>query len=688
MKISPPLVFTVAIGFVSLLEAQTPAPRGTPAPNWPFSPTGRTAGAAALNGSAAAPALSAAQLAAQAADHAKLLEGVKAIPRLGSPGPVVAYGPQAFPLAATADGKEALAAAGSLGKGRVVIFGHTGYLTPNEGDLGRLLANAARWCGGKDKPHVGVRGPKPSALADEGMSVESFQTPDEKSLARFDVVIMQAQDLTDPTVAEPLGKYVKKGGGWISGVTGWAFNQTSGGKDFATANLGNALLAEAGLAWTTATLTGGALEAPAEISPMLNAYTAIGALTPKLGAPAVDPKAVEQGMKTLQLALSSMPAASRPAFQRLLAPLLATAEKTAFPTPEKPLGVKDAAARGNVALAMSLARFLPAAEVKPNPAAESFPGRPPVSARAVSKTVSIDPTIPGWQSTGLYADAGAKISVKVPSECARGDYAVRIGCQTDSLESLEEWKRVPEITNSTRLTGPETLAANPFGGLIYIVVPDTAKQTAPFQVAIAGGIEAPLYVAGQTTDAQWEQMRQLAAPWAELACKGVILTVPIAVAREVKKPAELMQFWQSVVDAEDELSNFTKRRRPERIVPDVQISAGFMHSGYPIMVHLPQAKEMVTLEPGKWPGWGFYHELGHNHQQSAWTFDGTVEVTCNLFSLYVVQTVQKQPMTAGHGAVKPGVARQETRNVSARGRFLRYLEGRRLSCSRHLYPAH
>jgi hypothetical protein len=30
-----------------------------------------------------------------------------------------------------------------------------------------------------------------------------------------------------------------------------------------------------------------------------------------------------------------------------------------------------------------------------------------------------------------------------------------------------------------------------------------------------------------------------------------------------------------------------------------------------------------------------YHELGHNHQHPDWTFGGTVEVTCNLFTLYV-----------------------------------------------------
>jgi len=66
-------------------------------------------------------------------------------------------------------------------------------------------------------------------------------------------------------------------------------------------------------------------------------------------------------MKTLQLALASMPATGRPAFLRLIAPLLGTAEKTAFPTAEKPLSRNDAAARGSIALAASLAKFIPPA---------------------------------------------------------------------------------------------------------------------------------------------------------------------------------------------------------------------------------------------------------------------------------------------------------------------------------------
>lgn len=58
-----------------------------------------------------------------------------------------------------------------------------------------------------------------------------------------------------------------------------------------------------------------------------------------------------------------------------------------------------------------------------------------------------------------------------------------------------------------------------------------------------------------------------------------------------------------------------------------------MHSGYPIMTHLDAAPRMVNLAALRSVGeWGLFHELGHNHQADAWTFDGTVEVTCNLFS--------------------------------------------------------
>jgi hypothetical protein len=67
-----------------------------------------------------------------------------------------------------------------------------------------------------------------------------------------------------------------------------------------------------------------------------------------------------------------------------------------------------------------------------------------------------------------------------------------------------------------------------------------------------------------------------------------------------------------------------------------------MHSGYPIMTWL----DVATSKNGKLAAvldiehlttrgsWGHFHELGHNLQRGWWTFGGTGEVTCNLFSLH------------------------------------------------------
>jgi hypothetical protein len=66
-----------------------------------------------------------------------------------------------------------------------------------------------------------------------------------------------------------------------------------------------------------------------------------------------------------------------------------------------------------------------------------------------------------------------------------------------------------------------------------------------------------------------------------------------------------------------------------------------MHSGYPIMTGLDVIPAMVDLAKLKKVngGWGFYHEIGHNHQNPDWTFAGTTEVTVNLFTMHTLETV-------------------------------------------------
>jgi hypothetical protein len=269
---------------------------------------------------------------------------------------------------------------------------------------------------------------------------------------------------------------------------------------------------------------------------------------------------------------------------------------------------------------------------------------------------TIDTARPGWHSTGLYAAPGALLRVKVAKDAAVKGLRVRVGCHEDKLWHLDSWKRMPEITVSRPIDAPETRIANPFGGLVYVEVPD---KTPGFVLAITieGAQGAPNFVLGQTTAEQWAKQRMKPAPWAELDCGRVILTVPSSAIRELNDPEPLAKFWDRAVELQDELAGTQHlRKRPERIVADVQISAGYMHSGYPIMTHLQSATDAVNLARIQQNGWGHFHELGHNHQSSDWTFEGTGEVTCNIFTLCVMEKLCGRAPGQGHEEMVPAKA--------------------------------
>ena len=88
---------------------------------------------------------------------------------------------------------------------------------------------------------------------------------------------------------------------------------------------------------------------------------------------------------------------------------------------------------------------------------------------------------------------------------------------------------------------------------------------------------------------------------------------------------------------------------------DVQLCCGYMHSGYPIMIPWHCAKHLVnvqTIRAGNEDDvWGFFHEMGHNHQNYDWTFDGTTEVTVNFFTLNCMEKIcGKKPRETKMGA--------------------------------------
>ena len=357
----------------------------------------------------------------------------------------------------------------------------------------------------------------------------------------------------------------------------------------------------------------------------------------------------------------------------------------AFPTPDKPLTTEDGLARLITALEVRWMEDIPSEQTRAHPAAVAFPGIVPVDAERITHKIVIDTNAPGWHnfgiygnprspywhSTGLYAPPGEVVLVRLPKRMVNKGLCVRIGAHSDKLWRRRSWSRAPDICRRFPIEKRKTKAANAFGGLIYIETP-FGLEAGAIPVTISDAVKAPHYVLGKTDTKQWrETIRSYPAPWAELESRKVILTLPSKVIRTLEDPEELMKFWDRIMDGYAELlGRDTERRRVERFVSDVQISAGYMHSGYPLMTMLDITTTMVDKDRitsnGHHGVWGLFHEIGHNHQNRQWTFRGTTEVTVNLFSLYLMEKVCGL-ISEGHPSITKQARAKNTKKYLAEG---------------------
>jgi hypothetical protein len=614
-----------------------------------------------------------------AADRAALVAEVASISTAGVAGTVLAFGPEAFAVVAGGDGKQTflpVVAAARWEKGRIVAASHGGFLDPatSPGNA-RLLVNAARWVtAGAAKPKIAVY-KKDAVLAHlrgAGLAAEAVEGADwGERLSSFGGLVADAHAMKDQDVA-PLAKWVRAGGGLITAATGWGWQQLHGAKKLATDFPGNQLLVPAGLAWGAGTLdTTDGNKAFATGGPDLTLLNASHALT-ALATPGRRPDAVQAAQigATLTHTTRALPPDDKLILPRMQAMHTLPGAAT-FPRPDKPLGADENIARLALAHTVELMKRAPAEQLlRAHPAAEHFPGGVPKNApRLQNQPVVIDTGVPGWQSTGFYAAPGELIRVAVPPQLAGRELKVRIGCHKDALWHHDQWNRVPEITLTFPIAQAETRAANPFGGPIYLEMP--AKLSAgKATIAITGAVEAPRFILGVTTLADWRaRISKLPAPWAELETQKLIWSVPSARIRSLSDPEALLKFWDQVMDAQADLATIPRdRERPERIVADTQISVGYMHAGYPIMVPLDASTERaLTLRDLRGGSWGHFHELGHNHQEPEWTFDGTGEVTVNLFSLYCMETLCGKKPGEGHEAMEPDKVERKLRGYVGMG---------------------
>jgi hypothetical protein len=563
----------------------------------------------------------------QSGDLAELTNGVSKIAKPGVPGVVSAISPTAVSFVIGQDGKALVpvASAGRFGNGKVVAFGHGGFLESSsiqDGDTGKLVANVIRWCSARTSNlRVGFSEPRDESWI---RSLGFSTLPIKRSTLATDLKAVDVAIIPASFDSSTVENYVKTGGGLITAHTPWGWMQLNPGKDLASQMPMQSLLHKAGLSFSDGTAERVWPAKNLNESDRANAAKSLLALESD----------GQQASTTVLAALRSTTEAVD--FNRQVRKTVqGVSEKN--PTASTPLTAKDAAAR--LALAIrQLDREAGKPLPKVEPTAADFPGAVPDNASRIEVSMNLPVDRVQWVSTGLYAAPGEEI--RVASSMTLASVHLQIGCHSDTLWHLDRWTRHPQILARTELLPGKTRLTSPFGGLVYIVV-NKGHSLPDQKFTFENVVRSARYVHGKTTLADWQNQLKHNAPWAEIGSDRVIFSVPIEDARKVPDPIELMKLWDKSLDLYSELDGRPLPNRAERIVCDRQISAGYMHSGYPIMTWMDKSIEMslsvksLTTEGS----WGHWHELGHNHQKAEWTFGGTGEVTCNLYSLYLMEKI-------------------------------------------------
>ncbi len=566
----------------------------------------------------------------------ELLDGVDEIDIGGGaiPGDLVIVDEKtAFPLAeAEFNGSCVFDAVGAVhGDGRAVCIGHPGYL-----DSGFMLLDAARFVENSVKWTArGRKNPKIAVLHDPGvvehvkkLGFENVTGVENASdLAGFDVLVARGyHDGEVPAVLE----FIRNGGGLVCTSLGWGFMFYNKNADFANVYKDNKLFAELGflMGKSCAGRVNGAFPTACDDLPRgANVSDAI-ALTGMWDELTDDVR--RQAMVTLTVVIDSLPMDQRPDLHEKINAL------TAVPELER-LAI---AARKNAWQAD------PEKPIAADPLAAKYPGLVKPGTPKIEKTLTVDLSIPKWHSTGVYAVPGEPLTVKIDEASAKLGLGVRVGTTMDDLSDKDVWKRAPRVTCDVPLTKPETTVYNPFGGLVYIVVPEKLPAAGGvIEVGLSGGIMAPWFKLGRDTNEHFvREVAETGAPFAEIEGDEFIVSVETVCMSKVDDPKWVAEYWDTVLREDRELVGRTSRKYPERYCTDVQLSLGDLHNGYPLMGHRDPkgrdgAVEKETLAAGAM--WGVYHEIGHNHQQRCWTPACCGEVTVNLFSVLAIEKAAK-----------------------------------------------
>jgi len=590
----------------------------------------------------------------------QITQGIQKLKIDGAPGLLTVTGEKAFTILTDARGRSMVAGA-TYGKGRIAAITHGSWFDEKimaNHENNEFLGNLFSWtANSKESIKVLSRGINLKGSFN-GIQILQLKKVDQlpADLTPYDLILIdftnKGAETFNSDVIASLKEYVANGGGVICSALGWVYNNYGDGKkgkslekDF----VGNIFLKNFGMIFN-GDFTGNEIQLSKSIGNKNHPLLLIETVSDIVATKARISENELNNLLTSMLSYKNR----MPYNEKYL---------SKFETYYDSFGRRREISAGNPVLKTETGFLLtigmlnllyqsaPYDRISKLKDAANFPGEVGPSAASVEKDFQFDSSKLRWQSTGLYMPAGRPVSFTIASNHANL-VKLRVGAHSDILIPMDndyrkQLNRGPDISMTKVLNGGETLITSPYGGLIYFEKIGKPENTV-VNIRINGAAQAPYFKLGETNAREWrDKIRYYSGPWGEMAGNKIILTLPAATLKKVENPETILKYWDRVLSYYPQLLQEPPRDYEERFVTDVQPKVGYMHSGYPIMIRIDVSDFTagVAFNPVdrtdiyKVGSWGHFHELGHNCQKDAWTFEGTTEVTVNLFTLYAMEHV-------------------------------------------------
>ncbi|XP_069853483.1 TRPM8 channel-associated factor 3-like [Dipodomys merriami] len=597
-----------------------------------------------------------------AEDQKQLLEGISEldIRAGGIPSLLLVHGELAFPLGLDSSSGCFLAAS-HYGRGRVVVGGHENLILSHK--MHPFVINALHWLVGTKKGKIGLDskmralGPMLSKYNFEWTSTEVLSSNLSVFCGCFSLAQMDPQEVEE---------FVAEGGGLLIGRHAWLWSLRHPEEKCMTQFPENRFLTTFGLGITDQTGKRDRVPVPKPGDRNYHIRTALSQLATSLYSEkgSIEESWLEKLVQDCSY-LFQILNHHAPIYQSMKNHILQMIKWDGLPLVSKENPITKGSSQ---AVLISLAGELVKSGIESSMLLD-HPAFLPATESPVTIEIHTE-NHNSWVSTGLYLPEGETVEVTLPAKAVGAKLKVLIGCHTDNISHAKTYFRPPVVTQTFNLDKEKKSFSWLWGGLIYIIVPSDYRLGC-ILITIRGASLAPCFQLGKTSKEDWKRLRlQNPAPWGELITDNIILTVPTASLQSLEDPEPLLLLWDEMMQAAAGLAAEPyPYRRPERIVFDEQVLFGLLHAGYPIVGQTQIVGDFISVAAIRSNGlWSGLHELGHNHQRSAWSFPPhTNEAMCNLWAVYIHETVLDIPRARAHPALRPETRRQRIKKHVDKG---------------------